>query len=223
MHQQIRARHQVEADRVDAFNGLLGEAMVVPEKVQGWPHRTQDFVDLRLAGIRPSASGIRPERLWRFVSHEDVYAAEPLARLDFVAHEVPALVGQFRRLGASPLWVRQIGGRRLVPRRREGAAEPGDDEADLGGPPYIRSQAGPLGPGDFGEGPIRNVMKIRRRIAGGDRVEVVVVAVDPVDRGAERFVTSVLVRDVADAQPERDLGMPRDDGPRGVERAVDVA
>ena len=66
-------------------------------------------------------------------------------------------------------------------------------------------------------------MEIRRQIAGGDGVEVVVVAVNPVDAGAERLVASGLVSDVADAQPERNLGMPRDDRPRGVERAVDVA
>jgi hypothetical protein len=67
------------------------------------------------------------------------------------------------------------------------------------------------------------VVKVRRQIAGGDGIEVVVVAVDPVDRRAEGFVTSLLVGDVADAQPERNLGMARDDRPRGVERAVDVA
>jgi hypothetical protein len=66
-------------------------------------------------------------------------------------------------------------------------------------------------------------MEIRRQIAGGDRVEVVVVAVNPVDRRAERFVTSLFVGDVANAQPERDLGMPRDDRPRAGECAVDVA
>jgi hypothetical protein len=66
-------------------------------------------------------------------------------------------------------------------------------------------------------------MEIAREISRGDGVEVVVVAVDPVDRGAERFVPPVFVRDVADAQPERNLGMPRDDRPGGVEGAVDVA
>jgi hypothetical protein len=67
------------------------------------------------------------------------------------------------------------------------------------------------------------VVKVRRQIAGRNRVEIVVVAVDPVDRHAERFVMSLLVGDVADAQPERNLGMARDDRPGGVERAVDVA
>jgi hypothetical protein len=66
-------------------------------------------------------------------------------------------------------------------------------------------------------------MKIRGQIAGGDGVEVVVVAVNPVDAGARGFVASLFVGDVADAEPERDLGMPRDDRPGRVERAVDVA
>ena len=66
-------------------------------------------------------------------------------------------------------------------------------------------------------------MEIRRQIAGGYRVEIVVIAVDPVDRRAERFVAPVLVGDVADAQPERNLGMPRHDRAGGVEGAVDVA
>jgi hypothetical protein len=66
-------------------------------------------------------------------------------------------------------------------------------------------------------------MKIRREIARGNRIEIVVVAVDPVDRRAERFVPSLFVGDVADAQPERNLGMARDNRPRGIERAVDVA
>jgi hypothetical protein len=42
-------------------------------------------------------------------------------------------------------------------------------------------------------------MKVRRQIAGGDGVEVVVVAVNPVDRRTERFVAPVFVGDVADA------------------------
>jgi hypothetical protein len=47
--------------------------------------------------------------------------------------------------------------------------------------------------------------------------------VDPVDGSAQRFVAAVLIGDVADTEPEWDFGVPRDDGARGVERAVDVA
>ena len=66
-------------------------------------------------------------------------------------------------------------------------------------------------------------MQARRQIAGRDRVEVVVVAVDPVDRRAERLVASRGVGDVTDAEPGGNIGMPRDDLARGAERAMDVA
>jgi len=66
-------------------------------------------------------------------------------------------------------------------------------------------------------------MEILRQIAGGDGVEVVVVAVNPVDAGAEGLVSTLFVGDVADAEPEGNLGVARDDGSRGVECAVDVA
>jgi hypothetical protein len=66
-------------------------------------------------------------------------------------------------------------------------------------------------------------MQIRRQLAGGDGVEVVVVPVDPVHRRAERLVRAALRRDVADAQPEWDAGVARDDPARVLERAVDVS
>jgi hypothetical protein len=66
-------------------------------------------------------------------------------------------------------------------------------------------------------------MEIRREISRGDGVEVVVVAVDPVDGSADGFIPATFVGDVADAQPERHLGMARDNRPGGVERAVNVA
>jgi hypothetical protein len=75
---------------------------------------------------------------------------------------------------------------------------------------------------DFDERPVVDVMQILRQLTR-DRVEVVVVAVNPVDPRAERFVPPLFVGNVADAEPERDVGMTRDDLPRRVERAVDVA
>jgi hypothetical protein len=44
-----------------------------------------------------------------------------------------------------------------------------------------------------------------------------------VHRGADRLVPALGGRQIPDAKPERDFGMPADDLPRGVERAVDVA
>jgi hypothetical protein len=74
-------------------------------------------------------------------------------------------------------------------------------------------------------------MKIGREIAGGDGVEVVVVAVNPVDGRADGFVAAACPErsrggvgcEVPDAEPERDVGAARDDLSRRVERAVDVA
>jgi hypothetical protein len=68
-----------------------------------------------------------------------------------------------------------------------------------------------------------DVMQICRQIAGRDRVEVVVVAVDPVNGRAERLVGAGGGRDVADAQPEWNLRMRRDDRARRVEGAVNVS
>jgi len=65
-------------------------------------------------------------------------------------------------------------------------------------------------------------MQVRRHAPGRDRVEVVVVAVNPVDGSADRLVAAVLVGNVADAEPERDLGVPRDDRAGWLERAVDI-
>ena len=67
--------------------------MMVPEQVQARPHRREDFVDLRLAGVGPRRPGT-PERPRRFVGQEDVDVTQLLARLDLLAHEVAALVGQ---------------------------------------------------------------------------------------------------------------------------------
>jgi hypothetical protein len=49
-------------------------------------------------------------------------------------------------------------------------------------------------------------MKVGRQIAGRDGVEVVIVAVNPVDAGPERFVPAVVGGDVADAEPEGTSG-----------------
>ena len=180
--------------------------MVVAEQVQPRLRCGEDFVDLRLAGVGSSAAGKRTKGLRSFMAHQDVDVAQRLCRIHFFADEMASFVRKLGRPGAPFLGMRQISGARLVPRRREGSSEPGHADA-----------------GDIDRGPVANVMEIRWQIAGGDGVEVVVVAVDPVDPCAERLVSAEFVGDVADAQPDRDLGMPPNDGARRVERAVDVA
>src|SRR4029077_10732653 len=97
------------------------KAMVMAEQMQPRLHRGKDLVNLRLAGVGSASAGKRPERLRRFVRHEDVDAGalQGRAPLDFLAHEVAPLVRKFCRLRAALLWVRKLGCGRLVPRRRE--------------------------------------------------------------------------------------------------------
>ena len=145
------------------------------------------------------------------MGQQDVDAAQPLAGLDLLPYEVAALIRQLGRFRAALLRMRQILGWRVVPGRRERSSEAGHPQ-DLA-----------CGRCHLDHGPVRNVSEIRRQIAGRDRVEVVVIAVNPVERGGERLIAARVGRDVADAQPERNLRVPPDNRPRGVERAVNVS
>jgi hypothetical protein len=180
------------------------------EQMQARLHGGKDLVDLSLACIRSAAVGKRTERFRRLMCHEDVDVAQALAAFRLFTHEVASFVRQLRGFGAALLRMRQIGSGRLVPRRRERAAESADAQRAAGNVEIDRRRVG-------------DVMKIRRQIAGGNGVEVVVVAVDPVDGRAEWFVAARLVGDVADAQPEGDFGVARDDPAGGGEVAMDVA
>ena len=187
--------------------------MMMPEQVQAGLHGREYFVDLGFAGVRPASAGKRPERPRRFVAQEDVHAAEPRTRADLLADEVSAFVCELGRLHRVLLRVRQLRGARLVPRRRERASQAGDDEG-------LTAVAVAE---DLDRRPIRNMMQIRREIARGYGVEVVVVAVNPVDGRAGGFIAAICGRQVPYAQPERDLAVPLDDRSRGRECAVDVA
>jgi hypothetical protein len=56
-----------------------------------------------------------------------------------------------------------------------------------------------------------------------EHVEILVVAFDEVERGRGREVLAVVARDVADADPQRHVGVPLHDELNGAEFAVDVA
>jgi hypothetical protein len=189
---------------------------MVPEEVKARLHRREHLVDLGLAGVRAATSGKGAEGLGSFVRHEDIDVTEHLARLDFLADEVSSLVGELGGLRAAFPRMRKIGGARLVPCRRERPAEPGNTHSHAAVGRVFR-------PGDFDGGAVGDVMKIRRQITGCDGVEVVVVAVNPVDRRGEGLVAAYVVGDVADAEPDRDFRMSPDDVARRVERAMDVA
>jgi hypothetical protein len=205
VNQQVRATDEIEADGPDPFPHLVGESMMVPEQVQAGVHRPEQLVDLRLAGIGPARTRKGQERLRGLVGHEHVDAADRRARLDFLVDEMTTLIGQLGRLRTPLLRVRQLGCAALVPGRRERAPQAGDTQSI-----------------DLDRRPVWNVLKSWREIARRDRVEVVVVAVDPVDRRADGLVPPLGAGQVPDRKPPGDLGMPRDDRPRGLERAVDV-
>ena len=188
---------------------------MMPEQVQSRPHRGKDFVDLRLPGIGASPARKRPKRLGRFMGQQDIDVAQPFTGLDFFAHEVPALVvpdAWATRCRKTPGYGRrELRSRRLVPRRRERPAQTHDLHDGLS---LVE---------DFYGGSIFDVMEILRQVVSRDRIEVVVVAVNPVDAGAERLVAPRLVGDVPDTEPERDLRVLRHDGARAVEGAVNIS
>ena len=197
---------------IAAFALLFRETMMVAEQMEPRLHRRENLIDLRLAGVGSPAAFERAQRLLRLMREQDVdHVAQRLEGLDFLVNEMASFVCELGRLRAALLRMRKIGGTCLVPGRCERSAEGGDlnDWRTL--------------VMDLDERPVVDMEEIRRQVAGRDGVEVVVVAVNPVDARAERFIRAGLGRDVADAQPERNVGMRSDDGACGVECAVDVA
>src|SRR5205814_2162309 len=129
---------------------------------------------LRLPRVGPSSSREHAERFRRLVGHEHVDAPKRLAGLDLFADKMAALVVLDPRAtwglktpGHGPWELRRV---RLVPRRRECSPESRDPH-----PWGRRFSSG------HHKSSIRDVMKIRRKIARSYGVEVVVIAVDPVD------------------------------------------
>ena len=214
INQQIRSRDEIEPDRTHAFADLVGKAVMVAKQMEARLQGGEDLVDLYLAGVGPAIAVRGPERLRGFVRQEDVEfdAAKSLTLLDFLAHEMAPLVGEHRGFRRPLPGMREVGCRRVVPSRGKRSAETQQLDNRLAGVII-----------NLDDVRIADVIEIARQITRGNRVEVVVVAVNPVDIGAERFVAAVLVRDVADTEPERNIGMARDDRARGVELAVDVA
>ena len=187
--------------------------MVVPEQVQARLHGGEHLVDLRLAGVgsascretRGTASAPRGSGRRRRRRAAPCTPRPPRARSAAACRRArsPSRV-PFFGCGRSAAGVSYHVGANVPPRP-------------------ATSTIGSSLVADLDDRPVGDVDEVLRQVVRGDRVEVVVVAVNPVDAGAERFVAPVFVGDVADAEPERDLGMARDDRPRGVERAVDVA
>ena len=170
---------EVEPDRAHALTLLLGELVMMPEQVQPRLHRREHLVDRRLAGVdsaraRPAADEERPRRL---VRQEHVDAARApcrprtssrtkcrrLSRLLGRAAACPCLGCGSRAAGVS------------YQRRRERAAEAATRHAA-----DLRAAA-----------PFCEVVQRWPAAAPlGDDVEVLVVALDPVERRGERFVVA---------------------------------
>ncbi len=145
INQQVRAVHAIGADRDNAIPGGIGGHVVVTEEVEPGPQHVRELTDLGLANItappftrRRGRREINPERRRRLVCQQHVNVTQPAARVDLLAHEVAALVGELRRLCAALARMRERGCRRLVPRRRERAADASDGDARQSGGLAVR-------------------------------------------------------------------------------------
>src|SRR3990167_5673957 len=74
---------------------------------------------------------------------------------------------------------------------------------------------------------VPQVVQLRRGRAAGQRlrddVEILVVALDPVERRGRIEILAVVARHVPDRHPQRYVGVPRHDRAHRVERTVNVA
>src|SRR5262245_15501893 len=212
--EQVRFGHHVETDGTHALPNRVGELMVVAEQVKSGPHGGEHLVDGRLA--RVDAAAFRMKRAWGLVGEEHIDAREPFALEHLVAHEMPSLVVaalpelERDRRDASTPRRRQCGRPRVIPARCERAAERRDPPRSHVVRPAVWQIEQRLGHGRSGH----------RR---GNDVEIFVVAFDPVDRSNRREVLPIVVRDVANLNPERHAFVSRHDVLNAVERPVNVA
>ena len=159
----------------------------------------------------------RIERARRLVRQKEIDVRQRLAGEHFVADEVAALVvaalaelerRRRRPCGPSTAAARR---RRVVPARRERAAERGDAPRPDQVRPAVAADSA------------ASARAAARRSRAGEHVEVLVVALDEVERRDRREILAVVARDVADADPQRHVGVPLHDDLNRLELAVDVA
>ena len=215
VYQQIRLRHDVEADRADSLADGIGEFVVVAEQVQARLHRRQHIVERRLSRI--DAAARRIERTRRLVREEQLDVLEALAgrpprrarnaaacrRGSFPASAPPRpscvrARAEAGRPACGTSWARTF--RRA---RRRATAPPGTARRSADGTAW-RQRLAAVG---------------RRR----DDVEVFVVPFDPVQRPiGVKYSPSLLATSPTDTQTGTS-GVPRHDVFNGVEGAVDIA
>src|SRR5262245_3070087 len=108
-------RHQIQPDRSDSLTLVLGEAVVMPEKVESRLHRREHLVDWRLSGVVRSTFPGRAhdEGPRSFVGQQHVDVAHGATAVDLLANEVPPLVVFYCSRGPTPARAR-CGARRLA-------------------------------------------------------------------------------------------------------------
>jgi hypothetical protein len=179
---------------------------MVTEEVQARPQRLKHLVDLTLACIGPTAPG----------NGLNGFAASCVSRMSTMPSRVQASISsrtKCRLLSASSV-------ARALPFFGCGSADAAVSYqvgAKVPPSPATRIESTVVAV------PFGRYCKPFGRSPAANRIEIVVVAVDPVDRRAERLVAPFVCCDIPDAQPERHLGVPRDHVARGVEFAVDVS
>jgi hypothetical protein len=103
---QVGLSDQFQANRCNFLTFRDGVPVMVPEQVEARLHGSQHLVDGCLAcvysaGRARSATLFEGKRPRRLVREKHVDAAEALARLDLLVHEMPPLVVLFSRGGAA--------------------------------------------------------------------------------------------------------------------------
>ena len=209
MNSTTRSR---QTERTPATVGL-GEPVVVPEQVQPRPHCRQHLVDLGLAGV---VAARRPKGTRRLMGQEDVDVRDRFARAPLPRERSGGAGRPVRWPSACSSWdaagppppARTSSGRTCRRGRRRGGRRSS-----------ISSPLRDVGVGVWRGFSVRRSFMPRHPPA----VEILVVALDPVERRRERLVAAVGVRDITHTKPERHLAVPFHDSSCRLEGAVNVA
>jgi len=193
---------QIETHGPDTLKLSLNEAVMMTEQMQTRFHRRKDLVDRCLPGV----VAFDPEGPGGFVGEQNIDIGHALARLDLCADEMSSSVRELGRFRRPLLRMWQLFRRHVVHRRRVRATKTRNTNAF-----------------DHRRRAVRDEMKVRRQIAAGDSIEVLVVALDPEEWCVERLVMSVAVGNIADTKPIVNLGMLPHDTADGHEIAMDIA
>src|SRR5262245_31435441 len=189
--------------------------MMVAAEVQTGLERREHIIDGRLARIHAPVLTSRrrflhdDERPGRLVRHQDVDSWKLLASFGFFTYEMPSfVVALLDRHACAAVW--QFCSGCVEPRGCEGAAKPGDSQ-----------------PSDVGSRAVLDVVQVCRLLCpgfpGGNAIEILVVALDPEQRTRRRRIRPGAAGEIADANPQRNVGMTFHRQRQCVEVPVDVS